>query len=168
MYSETDYRRIQAAIIRMRLRKLFVIVAMFGCGLMMMTCSSNISGGEEATGESDTMKFDWVAATPLFEQAYAAHPDVTNEFNLATAYENTGQNAKAIPLYEGVVKDGKYTLTDTGVFGQTHPADMARAPGSQRSDLSAEAAARLARMTNNQAERDQLNQLAGRKVSQQD
>jgi hypothetical protein len=165
MYSETDYRRIQAAAMRMRMRTLFLILAMFGCGLMM-ACSSNISGDEEATGQSDTMKFDWVAATPLFERAYADHPDVTNEFNLATAYENTGQNAKAIPLYEGVVKDGKYTLTNTGVFGQTHPADMARAPGSQRSDLSAEAAARLASMASHQAALNQLNLLAKRNPSQ--
>lgn len=31
------------------------------------------------------------------------------QFNLATAYENTGQNAKAIALYEAVVIDGQFT-----------------------------------------------------------
>jgi hypothetical protein len=165
MYSETDYRRIHAAAMRMRFRMGFLILGMVGCGLLM-ACGNDLSVGEEANGQSAALKFDWVTATPFFEQAYAAHPDVTNEFNLATAYQSTGQNAKAIPLYEDVVENGKYTLTDTGIIGQLHPADMDRAPGSQRSDLSAEAAKRLSLMRSNQADFDQLSQLQKSNASQ--
>jgi hypothetical protein len=89
------------------LRRLSLVLA---CTVAAAACSVS-SLRDEAGGESETIKGDWAAATPLFEKAYAAHPDVTNQFNLATAYQNTGQTAKAIQLYEAVVLDGQFTIT---------------------------------------------------------
>jgi hypothetical protein len=127
-------------------------------GPALVTACSDQSLREEAGGESAGVKGDWVAATPLFEQAYAAHPDVVSQFNLATAYENTGQNAKAIALYEAVVLDGDFTETNlsTPTGGVTEP--------SQGVDLSAEATKRLAIMASRKALLEELDLLANRKV----
>jgi hypothetical protein len=166
VYNEMDYRRIRSAIIRKRLRTLLLFSAL-ACSALVMACT-NDAGREEANGESDGIKMDWVAAVPQFEQAYAAHPDVTNQFNLATAYDNTGQYAKAKPLYEAVVINGKFTLMDTGTIGQWHQTDEARAPGSQRSDLSAEASRRLNTMASDKILHDRLKLLARHEASAAD
>lgn len=140
----------------LRPRTLSLVLAI-ACPTLVMACSDN-SLHEEATGESAGMKGDWAAAVPLFEQAYGAHPDVISQFNLATAYENTGQTAKAITLYEAVVIDGDYTQTNllAATGGVAEP--------NQAPDLSAEATNRMAIMASRKALLDQLNVMTSRKA----
>ena len=48
---------------------------------------------------------------PFSQRSYQQKPDLFNEFNLATAYQHTGNNALAIPLYLDLVERGQYTPT---------------------------------------------------------
>lgn len=147
------------------LRALSLALAV-ACPVLVTSCADNASLGEEANGESASMKGDWAAATPLFEKANAAHPDALTQFNLATAYENTGQSAKAVVLYEAVVLDGQFTpmnsvadIRDSGAVTGTDAA-----PGSATEDLSVVATKRLAIMASRKALFAQLDALAHRKV----
>ena len=140
-----------------RLRAVSLVLAV-ACPAFVMACSDG-SRREEANGESAGMRGDWVAATPLFEQAYAAHPgEVLNQFNLATAYQNTGQTSKAIALYEIVEIDGQFTATNliASNGGTIDPKSAG--------DLSAEATRRMAIMASREVLLDQLNLLASRNV----
>jgi hypothetical protein len=127
------------------------------CVALVTACADNAP--TEATAEADAVRGDWAVAIPLFEEADAAHPGVAvNQFNLATAYENTGQNAKAIALYEAVVIDGQITPTSI-LPGSGRVRDPKTAP-----DLSAEATRRMAIMASRKALADQLALMVNRSV----
>ena len=51
---------------------------------------------------------DWSVATALGEKSYLGRPTVWNEFNLATAYQNSGHAGQAIPLYANLVYRGRF------------------------------------------------------------
>lgn len=122
-----------------------MIALTMACSAFLAGCSNDTSLRDEANGETDALKGDWADATRLFETAYAQHPDVINEFNLATAYENNGQDDKATALYEGVLVDGYYTPTHLS----TPDGDKAEAtPGIFLSD---EATKRMAVMASRKA-----------------
>jgi len=52
---------------------------------------------------------DWAREVALAGASYSKSASLLNEFNLATAYMHTGQNALAIPLYADVAANGQYT-----------------------------------------------------------
>jgi len=54
---------------------------------------------------------DWAMSASLAARSYKEKPDIWNEFNLATAYQRTGQGAKAVPLYLDLVDRGQFTRT---------------------------------------------------------
>jgi hypothetical protein len=60
-------------------------------------------------GQAALLAGDDATATAFEAKSYAKQPTLSNEFNLATAYQRTGQFALAIPLYQEVVSGGKYT-----------------------------------------------------------
>jgi len=66
---------------------------------------------DEREGEWAAERGDWKTTLAFSERSYRQTPDLVNEFNLATAYEHTGSNALAIPLYIDLVERGQYTLT---------------------------------------------------------
>ena len=66
---------------------------------------------DELSGEGAATRGDWKMALAFSERSYRQTPDLINEFNLATAYGNTGSNASAIPLYIDLVERGQNTLT---------------------------------------------------------
>jgi len=72
-------------------------------------CAFDNSRTDAANAQSAGDKGEWALSASLSEKAYAEHPDVLNEFNLATGYENTGQNAKATALYQDLVVKGSTT-----------------------------------------------------------
>lgn len=145
-----------------RLRWLSLAIAI-ACPALVAACGGG-SLGEEATGSSEGMRGDWADATPLFEQAYAAYPDASNQFNLATAYQNSGQNAKATLLYEAVVLDGQYIPMNAGgnIRGTDREADAI--PGMTNASLATVASRRLALMASRKAVLDQFNLLASSKA----
>jgi hypothetical protein len=120
------------------------------CPALLIACSGEVASRDEANGEMAGMRGDWAAATPMFEKAYAEHPDVVSEFNLATAYENTGQNDKAIALFEVVVIDGYYTesrlLTPAGGVAEPNAAIYLSDEATNRMAVMASRKALLAHM----------------------
>jgi hypothetical protein len=66
---------------------------------------------DEFEAEMAAQSGDWKMTLAFSERSYQQTPDLNNEFNLATAYQNTGNNALAIPLYIDLVNRGQYTLT---------------------------------------------------------
>jgi hypothetical protein len=89
----------------------FSLVAALACSSLVTGCAFDNSLRDEADAKSAGDKGQWALSTAFAEKAYAAYPDVSNEFNLATGYENTGQNAKAIALYQDLVIKGRSTGT---------------------------------------------------------
>src|SRR5579863_2073033 len=66
---------------------------------------------DEFEGEMAAQSGDWKMTLAFSEWSYQQTPDLNNEFNLATAYQHTGNNALAIPLYIDLVNRGQFTLT---------------------------------------------------------
>jgi len=64
---------------------------------------------DEIQGEAASQRGDWKVALEFSERSYKQTPDIINEFNLATAYQRTGNNALAIPLYIDLEERGQYT-----------------------------------------------------------
>jgi hypothetical protein len=60
-------------------------------------------------GQSAGVRGDWALAASLAVKAYREDPTVANEFNLATAYQNTGRSTLAIPLYQDLTRRGQFT-----------------------------------------------------------
>ena len=83
---------------------------------------------------------DWAMSASLSARSYKEEPDIRSEFNLATAYQRTGQGAKAVPLYLDLVDRGQFTQTrEIASFD-----GLARQP--MLPNLADESAARLQRM----------------------
>jgi hypothetical protein len=97
----------------------------------------------ELHSEQACVDSDWARVVVLSGQSYRRQPTLENEFNLATAYENLGQIALAIPLYENVARYGEFTYTHA-LYDYRHGARVER-PGFNYSD---EANRRLAILTN--------------------
>ena len=92
-------------------------------------------------GQTAAAKGDWNTALSFFARSYREKPSILNEFNLATAYERTGQGALAVALYLDLVDRGRLTEATpvqnaNGTFDQKAPA----------SDIADEARDRLIRM----------------------
>ena len=66
---------------------------------------------DEIASQSSSQRDDWRLAGDLAERSYKQTPDLVNEFNLATSYQNTGRVALAIPLYIDLVERGQYVHT---------------------------------------------------------
>jgi hypothetical protein len=66
---------------------------------------------DEAQGEVAAQSGNWKMTLAFSERSYQQKPDLFNEFNLATAYQHTDNNALAIPLYLDLVERGQYTAT---------------------------------------------------------
>jgi hypothetical protein len=95
---------------------------------------------DEFEGEMAAQSGDWKLTLAFSERSYQQTPDLNNEFNLATAYEHTGNNALAIPLYIDLVDRGEYTLTHSMLNADgTMPHPMLRT-------ISMESARRLGRL----------------------
>ena len=60
-------------------------------------------------GQAVASHGDWNTALAFFQRSYREKPSILNEFNLATAYQRTGQGALAIPLYLDLVDRGGST-----------------------------------------------------------
>jgi hypothetical protein len=106
-----------------RSRNISLVVAVVG-GALMAGCS--IGDGSlraEADANAAASQYNWRQATPFAEKAYAAHPTASTTFNLANAYANTGQLAKAAALYEDVVAEGDFTPTNLVAFADGSPID---------------------------------------------
>jgi hypothetical protein len=91
-----------------RIRFFSVAVALAGATLLA-GCDSGYSLRDEANSSSAGDKGNCAMQTSDSEKAYADHPDVLNEFNLATGYENTGQDVKAAALYQDLIVKGQFT-----------------------------------------------------------
>jgi hypothetical protein len=89
--------------------RLFSLSVILAGTSLVAGCASDNSRVDAANAQSAGDKGEWALSTSLSEKAYAEHPDVLNEFNLATGYENTGQNAKATALYKDLVVKGSNT-----------------------------------------------------------
>ena len=63
----------------------------------------------ESNSEQSAIAGDWYAVADQSGRAYNESPNLTNEFNLATAYMHTGQNALAIPLLLDSAANGQFT-----------------------------------------------------------
>jgi hypothetical protein len=92
-------------------------------------------------GQTVAARGDWTMALAFFERSYREKPSILNEFNLATAYQRTGQGALAVPLYLDLIDRGRLTevtpvQNSNGSFDQKAPA----------SDIADEARERLIRM----------------------
>jgi hypothetical protein len=84
---------------------------------------------------------DWPVSVALGEQSYRENPSIWNEFNLATAYQNTGHAGQAIPLYTNLIDRGRFiALTPVQNFDGSWPPPMA-------ATVSEEAQARLNRLS---------------------
>lgn len=92
-------------------RILSLAAVMLGASLLA-SCAGNNAQLDSAAAQSAGDKGNWASETALAEKAYREDPDLLNEFNLATGYERTGQNAKATALYQDVVVKGKSTTMD--------------------------------------------------------
>jgi hypothetical protein len=112
-------------------------LALVVLGSALLGGCANQSLRDEADANSAATRGDWKHAEQFAEQAYLAYPSVNNKFNLANAYQATGQYAKASALYEMVVTEGNFTPTVPVAF-----ADGSVDPNSV-SPLSSEAARRL-------------------------
>ncbi len=111
--------------------------------------SRSLSWGVEQGNSVDDMhaaqmagaRGDWTASADLGEQSYRENPSIWNEFNLATAYQNTGRAGQAIPLYANLVDRGRFVaLVSVQNFDGSWPAPMA-------STVSEEAQLRLNRLS---------------------
>jgi hypothetical protein len=92
-------------------------------------------------GQTAATRGDWDVALAFFERSYREKPSILNEFNLATAYQRTGQGALAVPLYLDLIDRGRLTevtpvQNSNGTFDQKQPA----------SDIADEARERLIKM----------------------
>lgn len=96
-----------------RFRLLSMVIALAGASLVT-ACAGDNSLRDAADAQSAGNKGNWALETSNSEKAYAVNPTVMNEFNLATGYQNTGQNAKAMTLYQDLVSKGQYTKMNPG------------------------------------------------------
>lgn len=65
----------------------------------------------EVHAEQAMLAGDWNSATAMAGRAYREDPNLRTEFNLATAYEHTGQVGLAIPLYQDLAQRGQFVDT---------------------------------------------------------
>ena len=65
----------------------------------------------EVNSEEAMLAGDWNSATAMAGRAYREDPNLKTEFNLATAYEHSGQAALAIPLYQDLARRGQFVDT---------------------------------------------------------
>jgi hypothetical protein len=86
-------------------------------------------------GQAAASRGDWNTALTFFVRSYREKPSILNEFNLATAYQRTGQGALAVPLYLDLIDRGRMVeitpvRNTDGSFDQKSPsrdiADEAR------------------------------------------
>jgi hypothetical protein len=96
---------------RFRLVSLGIVLA--GASLLV-ACADNNTLRYAADAQSAGEKGNWALELSNSERAYETHPTASNEFNLATGYENTGQNAKATALYQDLISKGQYTPMTPG------------------------------------------------------
>lgn len=100
---------------------------------------------DEFQAEMAAQSGNWGMTLAFSKRSYQQTPDVDNEFNLATAYQHTGNDALAIPLYIDLVDRGQYTLTHSLLNADgTMPPAMLKT-------ISQESAKRLARLGANDA-----------------
>jgi hypothetical protein len=92
-------------------------------------------------GQAAAARGDWNKALAFFQRSYREKPSVLNEFNLATAYQRTGQGALAVPLYLDLIDRGGSTEV-TPIQNADESFDQ-RAPAS---DIADEARDRLIKM----------------------
>ena len=71
---------------------------------------TNAAALVELNSEHAALAGDWTAVTALSGRSYRLSPSLTNEFNLASAYERGGQSALAVQLYNDVAENGQFTL----------------------------------------------------------
>src|ERR1700733_4893302 len=57
-------------------------------------------------GQAAAARGDWDTALAFFERSYREKPSILNEFDLATAFQRTGQGALAVPLYLDLIDRG--------------------------------------------------------------
>jgi hypothetical protein len=101
--------------------RLFRLLTVSSALLALGACAYNQPGAEAnlrakadrawARGPdlAESQRGDWKVALEFSERSYKQTPDIINEFNLATAYQRTGNNALAIPLYIDLEERGQYT-----------------------------------------------------------
>jgi hypothetical protein len=94
--------------------RLLSLAAILAGTALVAGCAGDNSRIDAANAQSAGDKGEWALSTSLSEKAYAEYPDVLNEFNLATTYQNTGQNAKATQLYQDLVVKGSTTELTPG------------------------------------------------------
>jgi hypothetical protein len=94
--------------------RLFSLAALLAGTALVTGCASDNSRSDAADAQSAGDKGEWALSASLSEKAYAEYPDVLNEFNLATSYQNTGQNAKATALFQDLVVKGSTTELTPG------------------------------------------------------
>lgn len=92
-------------------------------------------------GQAVAAHGDWNAALAFFQRSYREKPSILNEFNLATAYQRTGQGALAVPLYLDLIDRGG--STEVTPIQNTDESFDQKAPAS---DIADEARDRLIRM----------------------
>lgn len=104
-----------------RLRNYSLVLAVIGTSLVAGCVDP--AQRDLADANSAASRRNWVQSTAFAERAYAANPTVTTKFNLANAYQRTGQLAKASALYEDVVAEGEFTPSNPVAFvdGTTDP-----------------------------------------------
>ncbi|WP_146002798.1 hypothetical protein [Telmatospirillum siberiense] len=86
----------------------------FAGASLLTACASDNSLLQGADARSAANKGNWASEVSNAEKASATNPTVVNQFNLATGYQNTGQNDKAIALYQDLVTKGQYTSVNPG------------------------------------------------------
>ena len=92
-----------------RPRNLSLALAVLGSALLAGCADQSLR--DEADANAALIRGEWGQAEVFAERAYRAYPSVTNEFNLATAYQSARQFAKASALYKTVVAEGNFIPT---------------------------------------------------------
>jgi hypothetical protein len=69
---------------------------------------SDNADNDSTQAEMAGARGDWAMSVKLGEKSYREQPGIWNEFNLATAYENTGRKDLAEPLYVNLVERGQF------------------------------------------------------------
>jgi len=62
-------------------------------------------------GQSAAQRGDWLISAAFSGRSFKQTPNMTTEFNLATAYQHTGRADLAIPLYIDIAERGQYLKT---------------------------------------------------------
>jgi len=92
-------------------------------------------------GQAVAARGDWNTALAFFQRSYREKPSILNEFNLATAYQRTGQGSLAVPLYLDLIDRGG-SIEGTPIQNTDESFDQ-KAPAS---DIADEARDRLIKM----------------------